>query len=76
MKAAIYARKSTERTGVVDEQKSVTRRQDDARAFAAAYLRLVRGNWRPAFNRRRRIFARRCDMRPRAARRQAGQQRG
>src|SRR5713226_6298537 len=36
MIAAIYARKSTEQTGVADEQKSVTRQIDHARAFATA----------------------------------------
>jgi hypothetical protein len=34
--AAIYARKSTEQTGVADEQKSVARQVENARAFAAA----------------------------------------
>jgi DNA invertase Pin-like site-specific DNA recombinase len=34
MIAAIYARKSTEQTGVADEQKSVTRQVDHARAYA------------------------------------------
>lgn len=33
MNAAIYARKSTEQTGVADEMKSVTRQVDGARAF-------------------------------------------
>ncbi len=37
--AAIYARKSTEQTGVADEQKSVTRQVDHARAYA------VRKGW-------------------------------
>ena len=36
MIAAIYARKSTEQTGVADDAKSVTRQIDHARAFAAA----------------------------------------
>lgn len=36
MIAAIYARKSTEQTGVADEQKSVTRQIENARAFATA----------------------------------------
>ena len=36
MTAAIYARKSTEQAGVADEQKSVTRQLDHARAYAAA----------------------------------------
>ena len=35
MIAAIYARKSTEQAGVADEQKSITRQIDHARAFAA-----------------------------------------
>ena len=35
MNAAIYARKSTSQEGVADEQKSVTRQIDLARAFAA-----------------------------------------
>ena len=35
MIAAIYARKSTEQTGVADEQKSVLRQLEHARAFAA-----------------------------------------
>jgi site-specific DNA recombinase len=34
MIAAIYARKSTDQTGVADEQKSVTRQIDHARAYA------------------------------------------
>src|SRR6266480_7789434 len=34
MFAAIYARKSTEQTGVADEQKSVTRQIDHARTYA------------------------------------------
>ena len=36
MIAAIYARKSTEQTGVADEQKSVARQIENARAFVAA----------------------------------------
>jgi len=32
--AAIYARKSTDQTGVAGEQKSVTRQIDHARAYA------------------------------------------
>jgi site-specific DNA recombinase len=39
MIAAIYARKSTEQSGVADEQKSVTRQIDHARAYA------VRKGW-------------------------------
>jgi site-specific DNA recombinase len=39
MIAAIYARKSTEQNGVADEQKSVTRQIDHARAYA------VRKGW-------------------------------
>src|SRR5437867_653457 len=35
MIAAIYARKSTEQTGIVDEQKSVARQIDHARAYAS-----------------------------------------
>ena len=35
MIAAIYARKSTEQTGVSDEEKSVTRQIDHAKAYAA-----------------------------------------
>jgi DNA invertase Pin-like site-specific DNA recombinase len=34
MIAAIYARKSTEQNGVADEQKSVARQIDHARAYA------------------------------------------
>jgi hypothetical protein len=34
MIAAIYARKSTDQTGLADEQKSVTRQIERARAFA------------------------------------------
>ena len=36
MIAAIYARKSTDQTGVADEQKSVTRQIDHARAYATS----------------------------------------
>ena len=36
MIAAIYARKSTDQTGVADEAKSVTRQVEGARAFIAA----------------------------------------
>ena len=36
MIAAIYARKCTEQTGVADEQKSVARQIEHARAYAAA----------------------------------------
>jgi DNA invertase Pin-like site-specific DNA recombinase len=36
MIAAIYARKSTEQAGVADEQKSVTRQVEHARAFVEA----------------------------------------
>ena len=39
MIAAVYARKSTEQAGVADEQKSVTRQIDHARAYA------VRKGW-------------------------------
>ena len=35
MHAAIYARKSTDQSGVADEEKSVTRQITHARAFAA-----------------------------------------
>ena len=35
MTAAIYARKSTDQSGVSDEQKSVARQVDNARAYAA-----------------------------------------
>src|SRR5215470_17827457 len=35
MIAAIYARKSTDQTGVADEQKSVARQVEHARAYAA-----------------------------------------
>src|SRR5262245_51403637 len=35
MIAAIYARKSTEQTGVADEQRSVTRQVEHARLYAA-----------------------------------------
>ena len=35
MIAAIYARKSTEQTGVADEAKSVTRQIEHAKAYAA-----------------------------------------
>jgi DNA invertase Pin-like site-specific DNA recombinase len=34
MLAAIYARKSTEQNGVADEQKSVARQVEHARAYA------------------------------------------
>lgn len=34
MIAAIYARKSTDQTGVADDQKSVTRQIEHARAYA------------------------------------------
>ena len=34
MIAAIYARKSTEQTGVSDEEKSVTRQVEHAKAYA------------------------------------------
>ena len=33
--ATIYARKSTEQTGVADDQKSVARQVDHARSYAA-----------------------------------------
>src|SRR5262249_44177905 len=36
MNAAIYARKSTEQAGIADEQRSVARQVDHARAYAAA----------------------------------------
>jgi DNA invertase Pin-like site-specific DNA recombinase len=36
MVAAIYARKSTDQTGVADEQRSVTRQIDHARSYAKA----------------------------------------
>jgi len=36
MNAAIYARKSTDQSGVADEQKSVTRQIEHARTYAAA----------------------------------------
>lgn len=36
MNAAIYARKSTEQSGVAEDQKSVARQVEHARAFAAA----------------------------------------
>jgi site-specific DNA recombinase len=36
LKAAIYARKSTDQSGVSDDQKSVARQIDQARAFAAS----------------------------------------
>jgi DNA invertase Pin-like site-specific DNA recombinase len=35
MIAAIYARKSTEQTGVADDQKSVVRQVEHARSYAA-----------------------------------------
>src|SRR5262245_3693574 len=35
MVAAVYARKSTDQSGVADDQKSVTRQVDHARAYAA-----------------------------------------
>lgn len=37
MIAAIYARKSTEQAGVADEQKSVARQVEHARAYAARH---------------------------------------
>ena len=36
LKAAIYARKSTDQSGVSDDQKSVARQIDSARAFVTA----------------------------------------
>jgi DNA invertase Pin-like site-specific DNA recombinase len=33
--AAIYARKSTDQTGIADDQKSVARQVDHARAYAS-----------------------------------------
>ena len=36
MIAAIYARKSTEQTGVIEEEKSVTRQIKHAKAYAAS----------------------------------------
>jgi DNA invertase Pin-like site-specific DNA recombinase len=36
MTAAIYARKSNEQSGITDDQKSVARQVDHARAFATA----------------------------------------
>lgn len=36
MKTAIYARKSTDQSGVADDQKSVTRQVEHARSYAAA----------------------------------------
>jgi Resolvase, N terminal domain len=36
MVAAVYARKSTDQTGVADEQKSVARQVDHAKKYAAA----------------------------------------
>src|SRR5262245_31598801 len=36
MTAAIYARKSTEQSGIADEQKSVARQVEHARAFAVS----------------------------------------
>src|SRR6266566_9719357 len=36
MIAAIYARKSTDQSGVADEQKSITRQIEHARAYAVA----------------------------------------
>jgi DNA invertase Pin-like site-specific DNA recombinase len=43
--AAIYARKSTEQIGVTDEQRSVTRQIDHARAFALAHGWVVRDEY-------------------------------
>ena len=43
--AAIYARKSTEQTGVADEQRSVARQIANARAFATARGWTVRDEW-------------------------------
>jgi len=34
IRAAIYARKSTEQTGIADEQRSVARQADHARQYA------------------------------------------
>ena len=42
MIAAIYARKSTEQTGLADEEKSVTRQVEHARAYAVKKGWLVR----------------------------------
>ncbi len=36
MVAAIYARKSTDQSGMTDEQKSVSRQLEHARAYAAS----------------------------------------
>src|SRR5712691_11147166 len=40
--AAVYARKSTEQVGVTDEQRSVTRQTEHARAYALAHGWVVR----------------------------------
>ena len=44
MIAAIYARKSTEQTGIADEQKSVARQVDHARHYAARKGWIVAGD--------------------------------
>jgi len=43
--AAIYARKSTEQVGVTDEQRSVTRQTEHARAYALAHGWVVRDEY-------------------------------
>src|SRR5499425_3630135 len=43
--AALYARKSTEQTGVTDEQRSVTRQIEHARAWALARGWIVRDEY-------------------------------
>jgi hypothetical protein len=51
MIAAIYARKSTEQNGVGDEEKSVTRQIEHAKAYAA------KKGWAPGGPRLRRTMA-------------------
>jgi hypothetical protein len=55
--AAILARKSTEQVGVTDEQRSVTRQVEHARAYALAHGWVIRDEY---------IFVERWDQRRRA----------
>jgi DNA invertase Pin-like site-specific DNA recombinase len=43
--AAVYARKSTEQVGVTDEQRSVTRQIEHARAYALAHGWVIRDEY-------------------------------
>jgi DNA invertase Pin-like site-specific DNA recombinase len=44
MTAAIYARKSTDQSGISDEQRSVTRQAEHARAHAKGWHVPLRGS--------------------------------